>query len=80
MNPNPSTQAGRRQIARNARSYGYWDIPASPGRCRQLQVDCPLCRERVSAAWESGKTRTALLDAAMEDHLLRDCEHGPQQQ
>ncbi|NRQ31223.1 hypothetical protein HII36_05150 [Nonomuraea sp. NN258] len=79
MNLDPKTRTGRRQLARNARAYGYYDIPASPGQGRQFQVDCPLCRQRVSAAWESGTTRIALLDAAMDDHLLHDCEHGPQQ-
>ncbi|MFI6497106.1 hypothetical protein [Nonomuraea typhae] len=79
MNTDPATKAGRRQIARNARAHGYYDFPASPGQGRQLQIDCPLCRQRVSTAWESGKTHTALLDAAMDEHLLDDCEHGPQQ-
>jgi hypothetical protein len=79
VNQDPATVSGRRQIARNARRYGYYDVPASPGQCRQYRVDCPLCRERVSTAWESGKTRIALLDAAMDAHLLHDCEHGPQQ-
>lgn len=79
MNTDPATSTGRRQIARNARAYGYFDVAASPGQGRQLQINCPLCRERVSTAWESGKTRIALLDAAMDAHLLHDCEHGPQQ-
>ncbi|GAA4946597.1 hypothetical protein HD597_006832 [Nonomuraea thailandensis] len=79
MNLDPATKGGRRQLARNARGYGYYDIPASPGQGRHYQVVCLLCRERVSAAWESDKTRIALLDGAMDDHLLHDCEHGPQQ-
>ncbi|MEV0379726.1 hypothetical protein [Nonomuraea sp. NPDC050643] len=76
---NPATKTGRRQLARRARQFGYFDIPASPGQWRRYQVNCPLCTEQVSAAWESGTTHTALLDAAMDEHLLRDCEHGHQQ-
>ncbi|MFG1965740.1 hypothetical protein [Nonomuraea sp. NPDC049028] len=76
---NPETKTGRRQLARKARQFGYFDIPAGPGQWRKYEVNCPLCNERVSAAWESGTTRIALLDGAMDAHLLRDCEHGPQQ-
>lgn len=76
---NPATKTGRAQLARKARQHGYYDVPSKPGQWRQLQVNCPLCRQLVSAAWESGKSVNALLGAAMDDHLLHDCEHGPQQ-
>ncbi|MEU1880901.1 hypothetical protein ABZ470_26640 [Streptosporangium sp. NPDC020072] len=79
MTSDPTTRRGRRQIARNARRHGYYDLPARDGQGRKLQVNCPLCRERVSTAWESSKTYSALLDVAMDTHLLHDCEHGPQQ-
>ncbi|MDP9843348.1 hypothetical protein [Streptosporangium lutulentum] len=76
---NPNTKTGRAQLARRARRNGHFDHPARPGQPRRLEVLCPLCLQMASTAWESGKTTIALLDAAMDNHLLHDCTKGPQQ-
>lgn len=73
---NATTKTGRKEIARQARRHGYFhDLDRF-----QIGVNCPLCRTRVNTSQPRyGESVTKALDAAMDDHLLHDCEHGPQQ-
>ncbi|MEU8195329.1 hypothetical protein AB0C10_16260 [Microbispora amethystogenes] len=76
MNPETRTKTSRARVARRARQHGYFHDRDSS----QIAVNCPLCREKVETAQpRGGESIIRALDAAMEDHLRRDCEHGPQQ-
>lgn len=75
MNPEARTKTGRARIAKRARQHGYFHDRDK----FQIAVKCPLCREKVETAQPPyGESIIRALDAAMEDHLRRDCEHGPQ--
>ncbi|MFF0770903.1 hypothetical protein ACFYUK_18605 [Nonomuraea wenchangensis] len=73
--PDPATKGGRAKLARQARAHGFFHDRDN----FEIGVKCPLCREKVSGPEPCGRqTYIQVLDALMNDHLLRYCPKGPQ--
>jgi hypothetical protein len=65
------TKTAARERAANQLRFGYYQVEGL-----LVQVNCPDCRDRVSAdhmAWDTPAKRCALLRDALTEHLLRDC-------
>jgi hypothetical protein len=66
------TKAAAKQLAQNARRYGWHKRSETEG-----YVFCPCCRERVTfykLPWE--RFTAATMDAAVIAHLLDECGGG----